>query len=298
MVAIIRQAFIDPSTGGHRIREISIGVEAMRPDETNELSSNVYFNAHPTPLPHGHHPDPATEFAPVYCLDEELLSVLIDGKRTSNSTGCWRTRLDDETKKPWHIYVENPDALNAHIGDPIILMDHFKENTNRVFGLVKAIHEPKHIELLAVDDKTCPHFYRGAIVQNLSNRWTKQFGIIGAKSQLSRPTQPAFAANRVKPQTVHIAIQMPLDMSQSTIYYDIYVRDHPFSEIEVHWVPEIKDLPYSTLETITETFNGGLAAGGGKISAQQQNLYAVVIAKNKSGFENVGESLCSPKPVT
>ena len=297
MTAIIRQQFIDPVSAQRQVRELSIEIESVRPDETNELGSVIYMKAIPVPVqPHLQHDTP--NFTPIFVCPEELLSIIIDGKRTHTPLGCHRTRLTQELKDHWHLYVEDTtrSGLDAKIGDPVVVLSNLTENNKRIYGLVSEVHSDQHVEL-TVSNKDCPCFLKGAFVQNLANQWTKSLGIVGAKSQLSRAPHPTFAVSRQNPNSVRVIIQIPLDNSNQLQYYDVYVRSTPFTQIEPHWVPDVQDITVESAELTVDTFNGGPDAGGGMLNEKQQKLFAVVISKDRLGHNNVNESECFAKAI-
>src|SRR5690606_37598348 len=119
-------------------------------------------------------------FHPVFIEPSESLSVLLDGKRTGLPLECMRSRL--LSKSEGNKYkIENIEALQLNLGDPIIIMSELNDDSEKLYAIVKEINDNEVVIWETGDHKP---FLKGAIIQNLSNRWHKENMVIGAKSQL------------------------------------------------------------------------------------------------------------------
>jgi len=207
MPAILRQQYIDPNEGQRRIREIQIDVEIVRPDDMMQMNSIVQLRAEGLPHPHQPH---LADFEPVCINPEDMLAELLDGRRTSAPPGCLRTQLQEESKS--HIFVvEDIDALDIHKGDPVVVMNNLNAGNTKIYGLVKDFDANQ----LTIETSQEPcHFYAGAFIQNLANRWHPASNVLGAKTQLKRPGIPTFRTH-VKEEGIEVRISMPLN----TIYF-------------------------------------------------------------------------------
>jgi hypothetical protein len=288
MPAIVRQQYLDPQDGEYRTREIILDVEIVRPDEASDSSSTLQLRADPVIA---HHQSHLPNFAPIAISPLEALGVLLDGKRTSNPPRCWRTRLSEPSSNLTFV-VDGVKLLHLSVGDPVVVLESLDNHSKRMFGIVKEI-DGDAITLYDNDQKQ-QSFYKGALVQNLANRWVPDYQIEGAKTQLKRPTLPTFRAKRTN-QAVEVMFSVPL-VRGVTKFYDVYVRNHSFDKIEPHWIPDLVDIPLETDRVTIETYNGGPEAGGGTFADKQPNkLVCVVIAKAGSGFVDVNESGCVPQ---
>jgi hypothetical protein len=287
MPATIHQQYIDPSEGQYRTRGIQIDVEIVRPDDMSQMNAIVQLRADPV-----HHPHLA-EFLPVFVNPVESLGILLDGKRTTNPPGCLQTRLAEESESDTFI-VDDIRALDLCLGDPVVVMDHLKEGNTRRYGLVEVFGDGT----LTIQSTQEPvHFFKGAFIQNLANRWHEKSNVVGAKSQLKRPGTSTFRS-KFTGKGVELIISVPLNIG-TLCCYDVYVRNHPFNDIEAHWVPDVSDLPNNADRVTVESYNGGHDAGGGVIADDQPSvLVCAVVGKDKRGHYNVHESAIQPQIVS
>jgi len=292
MPAIIRQQYIDPNEGEYRTREIQIDVEMVRPDTMSQMNALVLMRADPVPPPHN---VTLPSFPPVTANPEEVLGVLLDGKRTTNPPGCFRGRLIEECESYTYL-LSSTQPLDLHEGDPVVVMNHLKKGNDKLYGLVKEFDETS----LTIDSSQEPiHFFKGAFVQNLASRWHRASSTVGAKTQLKRPSTPTFRGRLASDgNLVEITISVPLNMG--TLHcYDVYVRDHQFNELEGHWLPDKADVPHNVDRISVESYNGGPEAGGGVIGEDSpRTLVCVVVAKDKNGQKDVFESAITPQLLT
>ena len=289
MPAILRQQFTDPSTGELRAREINLDVEVVRADDAYDMSSTIQLRAEPVPTHNQNIPD----FAPVAICPTEALAALLDGNRTTNPPRCQRTRL---SQKPQGLtfFVDNIGALDIDIGHPVVVVDSFELGNTKIYGIVKEING--HAITLYDNGQHC-QFYKGALIQNLANRWVSGSKIDGVKAQLKRPLAPTFRAKRTT-QGIEFLFVVPLNTGVAK-YYDVYIRNHSFgNRIGDHWVPDAVDVPIEVDRKTITTYNGGPEAGGGTITdTTLSKLTCVAITKTGVGLTNVYESICSPQTV-
>lgn len=290
MVAHIRQEFQDPKDNTFRIKGIDIDVENVRPSNSPEIHAVVQLTVRPF---HEHNNEQQPWFIPSSVDVLESLSILLDSSRTINPIYCNRTRLIQQ-KDAVTFVVDSIEALKLKIGDPIVILNNLTPNSKKQFGIVKQFDETSF--QIAEPIMNYPTFLKGSIIQNLSNRWHSKNDVVGAKPQLSRPISPTFTA-KLNQNNVEVIIAEPLNLG-STKYYDIYLRDRTFQQLEIHWVPDVSDISARYIDkTIVKTYNGGPSAGGGVISDSPDDIYCVVIAKNNLGFHNTYESICLPMKV-
>jgi len=244
---------------------------------------------------------------------EEQLSLLLDGRRTTNPLGCYRSRLTKPTTNfIFEVEDNSSQGLNAQVGDPIVVLSDLEHQETKLYAIVEKIENNtitvvgripesqvqcdaelntpdvvERNELRAKINPGIPQFVKGAIIQNLANRWHPERRIVGAKTQLKRPSAPTFTIKRIL-DGVEILISIPITLS-ATSSYDVYVRDHPFHSLQLHWIPDILDAPEVSDRLVVTTYNGGIDAGGGT-AAGQEHLYAAVVAKDKIGFTDATES--------
>ena len=287
MPAIVRQQYIDPQNGEYRTREITLDVEIVRPDDASDSSSTIQLRADPVIA---HHQSHLPIFVPVTINPVESLGIILDGKRTTNPPKCWRTRIT-EPSNGLSFAVDDLKSLWLSIGDPVVVLDTLCDNNKKLFGIVKEIDGDT---VVLHDFGQKQSFYKGAFIQNLANKWVADHKIEGVKTQLKRPALPTFKARRAA-EAVEVMFSVPI-ISGLAKFYDVYIRNHLFSTLEAHWVPDTADVPLDTQRITIETYNGGPEAGGGVIADKQpQRLVCVVISKTAPGFVNVNESGCAPQ---
>lgn len=287
MPAVIRQQYLDPLDKRPKTREVNVDIEIVRPDETLNVESVVQMRVDPI---FAHHLPNQTPFETTFFTPEEAMFCLLDRKRTSNPPNCLRARLIQKSDS-FTFMVDNIKSLKLNKNDPVVIMDTLEDDNVKLYGLVESF-DNKSLTITSQQESMA--FYKGAFVQNLSNRWNKDHGIDGVKTQLRRPSSPTFGATYLKETNqVEIIISTPLNIG-NTERYDIYLRDHPFNEIKPHWCPDVEDISVETEVATVKTYNGGPSAGGGVLSKNKPiTLYCGMVAKDNLGQVNVFESSIS-----
>lgn len=288
MGAVIRQQYTHPVSEHRHVREMHLDIEIVRPDDQNDISSELSLRV--DPWHNQPHPPPDCHFSTVFVDPKELISALLDGKRTSAPVGCMRTYLTEKVSKGSHairVFNNGENGLNARPGDPIVILSDLK-GSNRAYALVESIDGDDTLNLVLSTEGLPAQFYVGALVQNLANRWHRATPV-GAKSQLKRPQAVPFW---MQPADNGIDLAIADPMSPGIIkYYDVYVRDRNFNNIEAHWVADATDIPTGSDNVILTTFNGGPNAGGGELKAG--TYYVALISKDREGRVDVNESVVS-----
>lgn len=279
MSALIRQQFIDPLDGIFKIKDMQLEVDLVRPDNSLQVEPIVTLRLDPAV----NHNQKKNDFNTVTVDPCESLSVLLDGKRTSPPLYCLRSRLIKQSHN--FFTVDNISHLKLRVGDPIVVLSSLDESSTKKYAIVKSINE-NTIEIWEAGDDVV--FHKGSIVQNLANRWHKEHGIVGAKSQLKAPAPTTFVAKR-KPEMITVAISPPLNLG-TIKYYDIFVRSTPFSKLPLHWVADYEDVEAHTTQVNISTYNGGPESGGGMIKDYDSRLYVAVVSKDTAGNFDVNES--------
>lgn len=283
-MAIIRQQYIDPKDKLYKTREITIDLDIVRPDDSISANSVARLIVAPVHLPHIHD---AVVFDPIAKSPDEVLAILLDGKRTTPPVKCWRTRIVKQPSSS-SIIVEDATHLHPNVGDPVVILSSLNKNNTKHFGLIESINE-NEIKI----SNEMPKFYHGAIIQNLANRWHEYDDINGAKTQLKRPHPLTFGV-KLDGDQAHFKISVPVNPGTAK-YYDVYVRNHPIESFEPHWIADSNDIPLANPSIKVKTYNGGPNAGGGYIKDCSNQMYCFVVCKDGSGFYGVNESTFSPK---
>jgi len=294
MPALLRQQYRD-SNNNIITRDINLDLELVRPLNSKNIESKIYLFSDVIPFNgHMHHMNANAPHTTRSTLPpQEAIELIIDGKRTGNLTECYRTRLSKGSNS-FKFQLENIDLLQAEMGDPIVVLDNIKEPKVKLYGIIKEM-DGEEIHLHEQGESVS--FFKGAIVQNLSNRWHTNHEVVGSRSQLQRPDPINFIPFRKKDR-VELAISVPPTTLVNTSvmqYFDVYVRNKNFTTPEFHWIPDATDLPADTETFGLETYNGGTECAGGFIRDidLNKNLYVGIIVKNKTGFYNVDESACT-----
>jgi len=276
MSAIIRQQYVDPLRGNHSVRDINIDIENVRPNNSPNASTKFYLKAEAW----GH-----DQVHTVYVDPDELVSWLIDGKRTSAPSSCRRTYLVKPFEDDDHIEVHDagPKGLDANIGDPIAFLNNLDGAPPEYSLITKATGNTIHI----ASRPKCKYF-KGAFIENLADRWHRQTVLLGAKSQLQRPQAVPFIA-KSSGQKINVLISTPMNLA-TIVAYDFYARKEPFVQIKPHWIPDKQDIGAKQEEFCVETFGGGKPAGGDLLAAG--TYYVALISKDNLGRVNVNESEC------
>lgn len=284
MGATLRQQYFDPNTGRQEIKEIHVDIEMWRSDSSGDVASRMFLKVEQDSR--HHNPNEPTTFTRVLVDPEELITTGIDGKRTTKPISCMRSYLTvkcPQNSSTLEVFDNSVHGLNAKPGDVLVLLSDL-DGTQQCCVLVEAA-DGNHI---SISKGTSGTFFKGAFVQNLSNRWHKNTPL-GAKSQLSRPQPVSFYPTEANVQTgIELMIATPV-VYGSLKAYDVYVRDKPFDEIKPHWMPDAEDINVDEEQVIVTTFNGGPEAGGEHLVAGK--YYLALISKDGFGRCNVNESV-------
>lgn len=275
MGAIIRQQYTDPVSKKKEVREIHIDVEIMRLDDSWDATSCIRLKAEPW----GH-----DQFCDrVFTDPTDLVAELIDGKRTFKPANIHFTKLKEPYKSNQEfVVIDRSFGAFFQPGHPIAIMADFEGNKIQ-YSIVEDLSEDK----LSIKNPFDADYSKGAIIQNLCNKWWKGPRALGCKSQLSKPNPPVFMVKEAN-NSIKIMISTPINLGSSK-YYDVYVRDKEFSEVAPHWVPDLGDVPVKETTITATTYNGGSIAGGGKIE-NGKSYYITVLAKDDKGCININES--------
>jgi hypothetical protein len=284
MPAIIRQQYIDPISGRTEVAEMEIDIEMVQKDDLESVSSELLLRINPW----GHPGQPfRKDFKTVYVDPSELISSALDSRRNTNTKGCKRTKLLNIAHQGLkQIVIENPEFLNAKAGDAIVILSDLNGN-NKTFALIEGI-SGNTIQINCGASGLPITYYKGAIVENLADRWHKDTKILGAKSQLKRPQpMPIYVKQAKNKDGIQIIMQAPISMGILKAC-DVYIRKEPFETIESHWIPDKSDVDINEDGVVVHTFGGGQDAGGGNID--KGNYYIGLTTKDNFGFYNVNES--------
>lgn len=285
MPAIIRQQYIDPNTNVHHVREMQIDIEIVRPESLTNASSELFLKVEPWGGPNPHAAINMGHFEKVFLDPEELIVSAIDGKRTTTPLNCQRSRLSTVCPNgsfEFCVFDNTKNGLNAHPGDVLVLLSDLDGNQT-----YNALVEEVNGNRIKISKGVNTTFYVGAFVQNLSNCWNKKTKI-GAKSQLKRP-QPVTFWVTSQVDCIEIMIQTPITPG-SIKYYDVYVRNEAFEDIEPHWMPDVSDILADEEEVNIKTYNGGEQCGGANL-VSPGIYYVGLVSKDKSGRTDVNESM-------
>lgn len=258
---IIRQSYLDATSGKRHIKEVEIHLEDSRnPNSSIFSQANILASCGDHLLSIG--------------ADEEILTLL-DNKRTFVPPNVIQTHLTAVNNQSLTV----TDTAGFHTGDPIVIMsDRF--GNNQQFAMISAINE-NTITIINLSKSLSV----GTIVQNLANRvWIDQLdGTLGINAYLARPESLPFQL-ALEHGKVNVHVTTPI--SPGTIrYYDIYIKQSIFNKIESGWLAELQDIEIKYPSICLSTCD--------KIPLIAGSTYFVgVVAKDAKGNINVNESAC------
>lgn len=266
---IIRQNFINPANGKESIKDIDVKIEEMR----CVINGKPIIDSRIIAFVDGSISSSVSPY--------DNINALLDAKRTFVPSDCYQTYLAKKIETNL-IEVESVIDLHAKVGHPVAIMNNAQGSIVQFF-IIEEISDNK----IKINKDPSEVFYAGAIVQNLSTRfWTNKE--IGAVAKLSRPEPIPF---QIKQDNNKLFIEPSLPINPFSITcYDIYVRNKPIKNIELHWVADGADISLEENLICIETYNGGEEASGGDL--KPGTYYVTLITKDKPGKINVNESDC------
>jgi hypothetical protein len=272
----IMQRYTDPITRTIKKKDITLSLEERRMENAVTIMTEPALIAYTS--------DREGEDA-VYLNPDEYLMHLMDAKRTSSPLGCHQTYLTEVHNNNTYVKVFDAVKLEVFAGCPIAIMDNM-DGLNIDYAIITEIKDNS----LSLSNKLKFEYKVGAVVQNLSNRWWKyplKKDFVGIKSGCCRPSPIHFYV-RYADNEISIMIN-DIPNRGTMVAYDVYIRSHPFSYIEPHWIPDAMDMSIETTDIKISTYGGGKDCGGGLLSGDK--YYVATVSKDKKGRVDVNESL-------
>ena len=249
---IIKQCFTHPTSGEIETKDIEITLEEIRID-SNFAEPCLVARCDGS-------------MASLSVRDHIL--VLLDSKRTFVPEGIYQTYLTKASKSNT-ITVNSYQDLRAVKGDPVRLEKSFAIIEEIMDNEIRLSHE-------------LPEYPAGTIVQNLAHRRENCLKE-GISSKLKKPESIFFQAKK-KGKSIEVIVPRLLNFNNIKLY-DVYVRNHDFTEINSSWLAEARDINITNEYVIVDTYNGGEKLG-------DEPYFVTVIVKDGSGTFNVNESSC------
>lgn len=274
------QQYVDPTTGKKLIKEINIAIQDFRLDSSSEISSKPYIAVHVDNFGEMLYVDPAP-----------VLQPLIDASRTNSPRNCFQTYLTDYIDASCDFLIVHSSS-NFKTGDPIAVIGDLN-GTNISYHIISYIDG----NCVRLNNSIGSIYHAGAFVQNLANRWWgHQLGKnqVGIKTRMEMMEKPFFKT-MFKDGEIKLILQTMIGKNPVK-FYDVYVRDHSYSVIEPHWMPDVVDMEIEKNTCSALTFNGGKKCGGDKLKIDSV-YYVSVVCKDSYGRVNVRESAISVEKV-